>query len=319
MPMLAWHGDEALNNHKPVVVISSLIFPVTMARMFWDALSRRDDIELYSTGPFFGNYIPWANGITLPQQYVKVPDLPLPRNFTSSTPYEAVSRMLPQNPDLFIQFDAGFHFSTRPQAKCVALVETDPHVLQDHYKVPEVYSDITFCMQNCYRKNGQEFLPYAVDDHWFYPEKLEQVYDACLIGLHYPQRDQLVNSLRAMGKNIYYDIGVVYNEYRQKYNESKVALCWSSMKDLPVRFWEALGMARSLVSNHVPDADLFFKDGEHYLGFDTAEQARAATMYLLENPDKAEQIRLAGYKAIVNGKHNFDSRVQFILERCKVL
>ena len=29
---------------------------------------------------------------------------------------------------------------------------------------------------------------------------------------------------------------------RQKYNESKIALSWSSLEDLPARVWEAFGM-----------------------------------------------------------------------------
>lgn len=308
------------DNNKPTVIFSSCHFPVTMARMFWDALSRRDDINLFSTGPFFNDEIPWAGGLRLPKQYVKVPDLPLPRNWLQSPPpYQMIASQLPQNADLFIQVDAGFHFATKPKAKVVALIESDPHVLQNHYAPAEAYSDIVFCMQQIYSKPGQIYLPYAVDDCWFYPEKREMIHDACLIGLHYPQRDKLVDMIRKAGKNVYYDIGVVYNEYRQKYNESRVALSWSSLQDLPVRVWEALGMKRSLVCNHVPDMDNFFIDGQHYLGFDNANQARDAVIYLLENPDEADRIASNGYKVIVNGQHNFDARIQFVLEKCGVI
>ena len=42
-----------------------------MARYMWEALEDRDDVEVWSTGPFFNNWIPWNNGIYLDQKYVK--------------------------------------------------------------------------------------------------------------------------------------------------------------------------------------------------------------------------------------------------------
>lgn len=306
---------------RKVVCVSYISYAVSMAQYFVDALMRRDDdIEIFTIAPFFDNWIPWSGGITLPKRYVKQPTIPLPRNWLSSPVlFQSIEKQLPKHIDLFLEIDAGFHFANKPKADVVALIETDPHVLQNHYTSVEAYSDIVFGMQLPYLKANQVHLPYAVDDHWFYPEKREIIHDACLIGLHYPQRDQLVSTLRALGKNVYYDIGVVYDEYRHKYNESTVALSWSSLQDTPVRVFEALGMARSLVCNRTPDLVHFFKDGEHFMGFDNVSQAREATMFLLENPNKAEEIRLAGYKAIVDGLHTFDHRVQYLLEKCGVV
>ena len=62
---------------KKVVVVSALHYPVTMARYMWEALEDRDDVEVWSTGPFFNNWIPWSNGIYLDQRYVKTPSLPI--------------------------------------------------------------------------------------------------------------------------------------------------------------------------------------------------------------------------------------------------
>lgn len=288
-----------------------------MARYMWDALDRRLDCETYAVGPFFDDWIPWTYGKTLPRKYVKEPYLPLPRNTAQlNLPYQAVVNQMPKDLDLFLTIDAGWHFSNRPDAKVVALIETDPHVLKGNYEVPKAYSDFTFSMQTPYMDAGEHYLPYAYDPAIHYPEEREKVYDACLIGLHYPQRDALVNELRKRGYKVYYDIGPSYDDYRELYCSSKVALSWSTLLDLPSRVWEAFGMGLPLVANHVPDMNTFFVDGEHYLGFDTLQQAVEQAVYLIENPNEAKKIADAGHRK-VNG-NSWDKRIQQVLETCRL-
>lgn len=302
---------------KLKVGISALHYPVTMARYFIDAFERREDVEVYTVGPYFGSYIPWNGGMNLPLRYVKSPYLPLP-NTANKIPYEMVKSQMPQDLDLFVTIDAGWHFTTRPQAKVTALVQTDPHVLKQSYEQPAAYSDYNFCMQQIYMKPGEIYLPYGADTHWFYPEEREMEYDVCLIGLHYPQRDRFVAALRSLGLKVYYDIGVVYDEYRELYNKSRVAISWSSLQDLPVRVWEAMAMKRPLVCNHVPDMDKFFKNSVHYMGFESLDEAITDVQYLLNNPEEAEVISENAYGVVMNG-NSFDDRVQQILKDCKIL
>lgn len=305
---------------KLKIGLSALHYPVTMARMFWDALEHRDDCEVYSVGPYFDNWIPWANGITLPRKYVKSLYLPLPREAAQChMPYEMVANEMPDDLDAFICVDAGWHFSTRPHAKVVALIKTDPHAISENdYAVPANYSDYVFTMQTPYQKPGEFYLPYAVDNHWFYPEEQEMKYDACLIGLHYEHRTKLVNALRAKGLNVYYDIGVVYDEYRRVYNSSRVALSWSSLQDLPVRVFEALGMERLLVTNRVPDLKNFFSENDHYLGFDAIDEAVEKVEWALANRVEADTIRQAGYRKVMSG-HTFNHRINQLLEQMKLI
>lgn len=303
--------------NKIRIGVSSLTFPVTMARYFIDALGRRDDVELFTVGPFSNTFIPWNGGINLHQRYVKVPYLPLPSN-TPKIPYEMVKNQMPNDLDLFLTIDAGWHFTTRPNARITALIQTDPHVLKQHYTLPASYSDYNFCMQTPYLVPGEVFLPYGADTHWFYPEEREMKYDVCLIGLHYPQRDNLVRTLRSLGLNVYYDIGVVYDEYRELYNSSKVAISWSSLQDLPVRVWEAMAMARPLVTNRVPDLNTFFVEGNHYYGFDSVQEGVEKVQYALNNYDEASEVAQNAYRKIIAG-HTFDDRVQQVLETCKLI
>ena len=306
---------------KTRVVISGLLYPMTMLHWFWRAFERRNDIELFVTGPFFGSSIPWNNGMTLPQRYVKQPDLPLPqqsaRMNVGSTIVEVQMPEHMRNPDLWIQIDAGWHFNNRPEAGIVALVETDPHVLKSHYQCPKGYSDFVFSMQTPYIESGEFYLPYGYDPEIHQPNpEVEKEYDACLIGLHYNSRSALVSSLQNKGYKVYYSIGEIYDEYRRIYNASKIALSWSSKEDLCARNWEALAMKNLLVANRVPDMSTFFVDGQHYLGFDTLEEAVSKVEWALKNPEEANKIASAGHRKVKH--HTWDARVQQLLETMRL-
>lgn len=195
----------------------------------------------------------------------------------------------------------------------MALVKTDPHVIMDdHYGVPAKYSDVVFNMQDYYRKDGEVLLPYAYSPRIHFHEDRQKIYDACLIGLHYAQRDALVRRLRDYNLSVYYSIGEVYNQYREKYNQSKIALSWSSLKDLPSRVWEGFGMQLPVVTNRVPDLKLFANEGEHYLGFDTVEEGLEQVVTLLRDEKFLNRIAKQGHE---NAKtETWEKRCQTILE-----
>ena len=298
------------------VAISALIYPFTMMHFFWRAFERREDAELFVLGPFTDNNIPWNGGIKLPRKYTKMPNFAMPQT-QYLPPYEVVQSVVPRDIDLWVQCDAGFHFITKPKAKVVAHIQTDPHVLKDFYKVPIAYSDYNFCMQDCYRNEGEILLPYAYDPEIHFHEDREKIYDACLIGLHYEHRNALIQRLKERGLNVYYSIGEVYDQYRQKYNESKVALSWSSKEDLPSRVWEAFGMKLPLVANRTQEMSKFFNDGEHYLGFKDVDEAEQQVMTLLADKKFRDKIAEQGYE---NAKlETWDTRVQTILETTGLL
>ena len=304
------------------VIISGLIYPFTMLHYFWRAFERRNDVELFVTGPFFGDWIPWMYGMRLPQKWVKYPDLPLPQaSMKSAVDPVLIEVQMPEkmrNPDLWIQIDAGWHLTKRPNAKVVALIETDPHVLKEYYVCPKSYSDYSFCMQTPYIQSDEYYLPYAYDAEIHYPDPtVEKIYDACLVGLHYPQRDQLVNAIRNKGYEVHYSIGEIYDDYRLLYNQSRIALSWSTLLDMPARVWEAFRLGNLLLTNRVPDLPTFFVENEHYLAFDTVEEGVEKADWALKNWDEAQKIAEAGHRK-VNG-NSWDKRVQQLLEVCKLI
>lgn len=304
---------------KLKVVLSALWFPLTMATYIWRAFERRKDVDLWVTGPFFDDYIPWNYGMKLPREYVKIPHYPLPQN-AAQTRLPASFFKPPWKPDLWLQIDAGWHLGSKPEAGVVGLVETDPHVLKGHYVYPKSYSDKVWSMQTPYQEKDELYLPYAFDPEVHYcPSLMQSVnekkpYDACLIGLHYEQRDALVARLRSRGLNVYYSLGEVYDRYREIYLQSKIALCWSSKQDLPARFFETLAMGVPTVANRVPDQTTCgFLDETHYLGFNDLNEAEKQVMRLMVDDDLYRRIATGGHWTVHQAEHTWDARVQQIL------
>ena len=302
------------------IVVSGIHFPLSMMKYFIAALQRREDVELFTTGPFTGTYIPWNGGMQLPAKYAKQPDLPLPKDWISFKPSAAsIASRLPWTPDLWLQVDAGWHFGDKPKAGIVAHVGTDPHVLLKFYQPAKAYSDICFGMQGPYMEAKDVYLPYAADPIWHAPmEGLPQEYDACLIGLHYPQRDRLVEYLLKMGLKVYYDLGPIFREYQQLNCAARVVLSWSSLEDTPARVYEGMLMGRALCANRTKDLTEQFVEGDHFLGFDDEREAGNQVQRLLADDSLRTEMGQRAHRKVM-AQHLWDHRIISILDTCKLI
>jgi len=293
------------------IVFSTMYYPVAIGKYFEFALRRRDDVNLFTTGPWTSTSIPWGGGMHLSEKYSKPPDFPFSADFCGKTAVNPaiIENHLPFKPDLWINADAGFAFS-KPNCP-YAIIATDPHVL--NYDFQRKNCDRFYNMQKFYSKPGDIYLPYCADPVWHAPLEREKEYDVCLIGLQYPNRTQLVNRLRQRGLKVFYDIGIVYDEYQEMYTKSKIALSWSSLQDLIARCFEAMMMKVPLVCNYVPDLDLHFDEYDHYLGFDSIEMAEKKIVDALNDYEVAMQMAERAHN-IVKEDYTYDRRIEMILE-----
>ena len=300
--------------NKTRILFAYKAYPLTMANYFRRALERRNDVELFTVGEFFGQSIPWNGGMTIPMKYPNQVDLPLPQGM-AAIPWQMVQKRLPWEPDLVLNVDAGFHFSTKPPYPHY-VVATDPHVLGDWYAKVRPIADKFFNMQYSYLQDGDELLPYAFDPTCHYPvDTVSEEYDCSIIGLHYPQRDEWVARLRAKGIKVNYRIGDIYDEYREENNKAWIGLNWSSLQDVTARVFEIMAMKLVPVLNRLPGLDqLGFVEGQHYLGFSTMEEAVEKVMWAKENRPFAEQIALQAYQKVNWDNMNWDARVGQILD-----
>jgi hypothetical protein len=284
---------------------------MAILRYYENALRRRDDVELFTVGPYSGTWIPWNGGMNLPAKYAKSPDLPLPMNGHPSTvPVSFIEKQLPFEPDLWLQVDAGWHLKGKPAHGKNVIVGTDPHCLDYDYQ--RSLADTFYCMQACYSRPGDVYLPYAYDPEQHYPEAQPRSFDAVLMGLHYENRDRLVSELRKRGVNVYYDLGPVFDERRALECQAPISLAWSSRDDLIARVFEGMAMGRLVVTNRVPDLERFFEWPKELVTFDALGGALEAVTYYLEHPAEAEEIARAGREAVE--MHTWDDRIQQVIE-----
>lgn len=303
----------SFNTRKTRVVFGYMAYPFAIASYFRHALEKRPDVELFTVGAYTGDSIPWGNGMRLAPKYVKTVDLPLPPTMNQPM-WKLVENKLPWQPDLVIACDAGWHFMDKPNVP-YAVIATDPHVLGEWYKSVRPKADYFFNMQRYYMRDGDIHLPYACSpDHHYALSNIEKDHDASLIGLHYEQRNQLVQALRSKGRKVIYDLGLVYDEYREENNRAKVGLNWSSLMDINARTFEIMAMKQIPVINRLPNLEeLGLIEGQHYLGFDTVQEGVEKTEWALNNPDYASAIALQAHN-LVHEKHTYEKRVQSILE-----
>ena len=295
------------------VVFAYLAYPMAMASWFRRAIERRSDVELWTVGPFTNDYIPWGGGMKLSMRYVRPVDFALPPQFINP-PWSIVEKQLPWKPDLVCQVDAGFHFADKPNC-LTATVATDSHVL--NYDLPRSYSDFFFNMQKFYSKPGDLYCPYAFDGTVIYPDPLVcEDTDACLIGLHYDNRNEWIRQLRARGRSVIYELGPVFDEYRQLNCRASIGLNWSSLNDVCARVFEIMGMGRTPVINRVPDLGILgFQENTHYYGFSSMQEAIEKVEIALKNPEESHQIAKNAHDLVWNG-HSWDARVELILKEC---
>lgn len=293
------------------IVLSGTFYPMAILRYFEAALLRRDDVELFTVGPYTASWIPWNGGMHLPTKYAKSPDYPLPSNMINTPlPVAMAQSTLPWQPDAWIQIDAGFHWQDKPAHGKNIIIGTDPHVL--NYERQRAMSDTFFCMQTPYAKAGDEYLPYAYDPVWHWPEEQERTADVCLLGLAYMERNRLVERLRDAGLNVIYDLGPCFDEARALYAQVPIGFNWSSKQDLTARVFELLGMKRLAVVNWVPDLKRFFENGKHLIAFENLEAAVERILYYHNSPEEAKKIAAAGHEQVK--PHTWDARIEQILE-----
>ena len=303
-------------------------YPFTMANYFRRALERRQDVELYTCGEFFGQWIPWNGGMDISMKYPNHVDLPLPRGMDRVS-WANIKNRLPWKPDLIINVDAGFHLTTKPDVPYY-VVATDPHVLGEWYAQVRPLADKFFNMQGTpYIQPNDVWLPYAFDPQCHFPISqegyhnlggervygfLEKEYACSIVGLHYPQRDEWVSRLRAKGVKVNYRIGDIYDEYCEENNKAWIGLNWSSLQDVTARVFEIMAMRLVPVINRLPGLDeLGFEDGRHYLGFSNMDEAVEKVLWAKNNPDFSKQIALEAYQFVHNHDMTYDNRIRQIL------
>lgn len=302
------------------IVISGQHFGITAALgYFIDAARRRENVRVITTGPAHGVNMPYGTVSIISEKYVRTPDIDFPPMDIgdSYVPINMVESRLPSDfiPDLWLDVDAGFHLEGKPEHGKNCLFETDPHTgLRQIYNRTKPFYDYVFNPQTEYTDGEEYYLPYAADPIYNCPLEVEKIYDVCIIGNYYPSRVELIDILRAQGKNCFFQLGLSKEDSQLIMSQSRICINWSSMNDLTARCFEAMGSGNILLANRVKDLNALFVENEDFYGFSELNEAVDKVHYILSNPDEADKVAKSGRQAIIDGHHYWDDRLDKIIK-----
>ena len=286
-----------------------------------EALLRHPAIEVWTYGPFTNTWMPWSGVSNIDSKYVFTPDFPMV--YDPPVPainYGLVEKNKPWEPDLWLEVNAGIITHGRPAQGPYVIIGSDPHVLRLIYDQVRPKADYFFGMQGPYLGPDDIWLPYGFDPVWHAPSKIpmaERKYDAALLGLQYEKRNRLMQSLETAGMKIVYQLGLVYDQARDVYHDTRVGLNWSSLQDTTARCFELMAMGCVPVLNRVPDLMHLFKEGEHFLGFDSIDEARDQVRLMVNDPTEAEAMTRKAKMAVA--EHSWDNRMKQVLKHVGVV
>ncbi len=298
-------------------VVTFQHFPWTIARYMVEAM-RDEGHSVITVGPYYATWIPWTaaganhEGMDLPPKYAFLPNFILEKNVEYD--WSVIEELHPEvkHADAYIQMTPGWRVHGRPSQGVHCLLATDPHVVGWWVDLQRPDFDVVFNMQRNYMQPTDHYIPYGHSPRWHYYEEREKKIDVMCGGLQYPPRVQVGQWLTENGHKVLFQVGLVGDEYRQAYCESRVAFSWSSRQDTIARVFEGPAIGTALVCNRTPDLDLFFTPGVDCLTFTDYGGAVDACESLLKNRLLLNRIAASGHKRVA--VHTYNNRVKWIVD-----
>lgn len=249
------------------VAIVASHYPVASGRYAAAAL-RGMGVRVTTVGPAMGARV-W--GLTLDERYVWTPD----------------AAYTPEDADLVIVMDSDpavldASFGAVSHRARVVVWGVDNHVRDyrrpwiDHYYVAHRAVSLMPWRED------MTHLPCAQDPTWFTPSPIPweaREWDVCLIGVLYPQRAAALAALARAGLKVCAGTGLVYDQMRDAYWNSRVSLCVSAAGDVAQRIYETAAMGCAVLSDPLADLEgrapvACFQDEEGLVAQARALQAR---------------------------------------------
>jgi hypothetical protein len=209
-----------------------------------------------------------------------------------------------------------------------AVVLIDSHGYPDlHKDVAGLYDHVFFAVYA--RRDlfvghpSAHWHPNATDPEFFYPIETDPEFHVGFFGskggLH------RANELKEICETFSYpyDIRQVGKAFRHKWpatceamNNCAILFNRGQKHDGPnQRVMESMACNRPLLNDLDPRDGMarLFEDGKHYVGYSSKDELEDKLIWLIANPEKAEEIAKAGYEEVL-AKHTVSQRVDKVLE-----
>ena len=258
------------------ILIAAIHYPVASGRYIARAFKRLGH-DVRTVGPATGNQI-W--GMTVDERHVWTPD------YFAAPEGRLLSPMTDWEPDLVVTADSAFRWVGAPgnpvTFECPHVVwGVDNHVRDyslgvkfDHYFLahhdgPALPVDDS--------RDDMTWLPCAYDPEYFTPSPIpmaEREYDVCMIGVVYQRRAEILNAMAAAGLKVFAGTGLLYEDYRDAYHNSRISLCVSAAGDVAQRVFETAAMGCAILTDECADFErLGLRYGFHIARFSDTQYA----------------------------------------------
>lgn len=261
------------------ILIAANHYPVASGRYMADAF-RRLGHEVRTVGEAMGNDI-W--GMKVAPKYIWTPDsydlatwpeLVIVMDSDTAV-WDAVKRVKPTCP--VIVYGVDNHVRSYEDELFI-------HKFLSHYHGPAYPVDPN--------RADHTWLPCGYDPTVFTLSPIpweNREFDICLVGVLYPRRQTLVDLMREAGLKVFAATGLLYDEYRAAYQNSRISLCVSAAGDVAQRIFETAAMGCAILTDPLLDImdektanDLGFKGYATY--WSDAEAVTIAKTMLLGEP-----------------------------------
>jgi len=297
-------------NIKRRILVAAIHYPIASGRYIARALRRMGN-DVKTIGPYTGGHV-W--NMELPESSGWEPDYETVSDFDHPTRAE-----MKFVPELVITADSAFTLhGVRENMSCQHVAYgVDNHVRD--YRVGIDYDHLFLAHSNGYRigENNVTWLPCAYDPELHYVETPwnKRPFHAAMIGVVYEERAVIINAMNTAGLRVLAGTGAILDAYRANYNQALISVCRSIKGDLAQRVFETAAMGCLILSDRVPDMDkLGMEDGVHYVGYDTAEEATAKAIEIVNDwePERVKSMIDASLEWV--RPHTWDARCQVILD-----
>lgn len=232
------------------ILIACNHFPVASGRYMMDAF-RRLGHEVRTVGEAMGVNI-W--GMTVEAKYEWKPDSDIP-----GADVDWPDLIVVMDSDTYVWAQVQLHWTDTDTKIVVYGVDNHArdyeHEVFDHYFLAH-YHGPTYPVDPT--RKDHTWLPCATDAKLFTPSPIpwhEREYDVCMVGVMYPRRIEAVNALKDAGLKVFAATGLLYDEYRAAYHNSRISLCVSAAGDVAQRIFETGGMGCAVLTDPLLDLE----------------------------------------------------------------
>lgn len=292
----------------PKVLLSYIHYPCSAPKHLCQAFKSLG-WDVVSFGPDTEGRLPWKPGAEYPR-YADTPDIGLPYPFRRTYPVENALR-LSGKVDLIVQCDANFFLTGHTTVPNICWM-IDNHVCT--YDEAFEYCHVLFGAHSQFHGSDRpnfHWLPCAYSPQDHFDTHSQRTHDMAFVGVPYTNRIELLSELAGIG-DVVAKIGLLGKEYNDAYNSARIGLCASVCGDVPMRVFENAAQGLMVFCDRQKDLEkLGLKEGEHYVGFDSTQEAVEKFKWLLENPKEVERIAWNGKEAL--RKETYEQRIQEML------